>query len=154
MVCNTYFSMISTVYTYISRCNVLKTVTYISFTTDLSLACAHVTSLRAKAWISKWMEVSSRANFTATQKQHSAAVSGWYIQLTLMNLMIYSDYLQITFRLPSNTNTHRFVLQPWSMNLGWTQLPQKWSEASAFSAPTSSSTLNQSDHGGSGFQRW
>ena len=76
MVCNTYFSMISTVYTYISRCNVLKTVTYISFTTDLSLACAHVTSLRAKAWISKWMEVSSRANFTATQKQHSAAVSG------------------------------------------------------------------------------
>lgn len=83
----------------------LKTGCTSSFTTYLSLTCAHVTSLRAKAWISKWTEVSSRANFTATKQQHSAAVSGF----------------QWISEILHHTHTHRDLSLSlgWSMNFCW-----------------------------------
>ena len=80
----------------------LKTgCTSLSFTTYLSLTCAHVTSLRAKAWISKWTEVSSRANFTATKQQHSPQ---------------FLDFNGFQRYCITHTHTPRFVLKPWMVN--------------------------------------
>lgn len=94
----------------------LKTgCTSLSFTTYLSLTCAHVTSLRAKAWISKWTEVSSRANFTATKQQHSP------------QFLDFNGFQRYCI-----THTHRDLSLSlgWSMNFCWItqQMPpvQKW----------------------------